>query len=112
MDGLKEILASGQAILPAKEEYHREDFRKPVIGVLSGEEVWLFPQATEKELNTHLTRLNRPPIRLGRTFYSEPKKRGLLAWDAPTKVVKINGRTHRVLGLKREAFEGEKDVPF
>ena len=111
LEGLKEILASGQAILPAREEY-KEDFHKPVIGVLSDEEIWLFPQATEKELNTHLTKLNRPPIRLGRAFYAELKKRGLLTWEVPTKVVKIGGRSHRVLGLRWEVLGGEEDVPF
>ncbi|MBA2848686.1 hypothetical protein G4V39_02305 [Thermosulfuriphilus ammonigenes] len=108
---MKEIVVSGQAVIPAKEEY-QEDLRKPVIGVLSGGEVWLFPQATEKELNAHLGKLNRPPIRLGKGFYGELKRRGLLAWEVSTKVVKIGGRSQRVLGLKREALEGEEDVPF
>ena len=112
LESLREVLASGQALIPAKEEY-QEDLRKPVIGVLSGEEAWLFPQSTEKELNAHLSKLNRPPIRLGRAFYAELKKRGLLAWEVPTKVVKLGGRSQRVLGLKREILGGDdEDVPF
>ena len=59
IEALKELVSSGNVALPQREEYP-SDFRTPVGGVIAGEGVWLLRETTEKEVNRHLERLNRP----------------------------------------------------